>query len=157
MIVNENIIVSENMIVNENTSPLLIIIVSSNNVFYCTTYCFPTSLNVMMSSKEQGRASWEHCNMCVVVSSALPQACGVSCVERPLLSLCLGASVPRAQTLEAFPRGPWTVVTFRHLFVKVNNAYVRFIAKSLPPFVASSNFCWEVLGCTHDRKQSDVW
>ena len=36
--------------------------------------------------------------------------CGVSSVELPLLSLCLAVSVPRAQTVEAFPRVPWTVV-----------------------------------------------
>ena len=40
--------------------------------FYSATHCFPTSLNVMRSSKEQGCACWEHCNMCAVVSSALP-------------------------------------------------------------------------------------
>ena len=72
--------------------------------------------------------------------------CGVSCVELPLLSLCLAASVPRAHTVEAFPHGPWNVVTFRHLFLKVHDANVRFIAKSLPPFAASNNFCWEVCG-----------
>ena len=60
--------------------------------------------------------------MCVVLSSALPQA------------------------HVAFSRGPWTVVTFRHLFVKVNNAYERFIAMFPPPFAASNNFCWEVYG-----------
>ena len=32
--------------------------------------------------------------------------CGVSCVELPLLSLCLVASVPRAQTVEEFPSDP---------------------------------------------------
>ena len=48
--------------------------------------------------------------MCAMVSSALPHAHVVSSliVELPLLSLCLAASVPRAQTVEAFPRGPWT-------------------------------------------------
>ena len=80
--------------------------------------------------------------------------CGVSCVELTLLSLCLAASVSRAQTFEASPpRGPWTVVTFHHLFVKVNNAYVRFIAKSLPPFAASNNFVGKFAGCTLYRKQ----
>ena len=58
----------------------------------------------------------------------------------------LAASVPRSQIVEKFPRGPWTVVTVRHLFVKVNNAYVRFIAKSLTPFAASNDFFWEVCG-----------
>ena len=72
--------------------------------------------------------------------------CGVSCVELPLLSLCLAESVPRAQTVEEFPHGPGTVVTFRIPFVKVNNAYVRFIANYIPPFAASNNFCWEVCG-----------
>ena len=45
---------------------------------HSSTHCFPTSLNEMRSSEEQGCASWEHCNMCVVVSSALPQAHVVS-------------------------------------------------------------------------------
>ena len=69
--------------------------------------------------------------------------CGVSGVV--LVSLCLAASVPRAQTVEAFPHGPWTVY-FRHIFLKVNITYVRFIVKSLTPFSASNNFCWEVFG-----------
>ena len=43
--------------------------------------------------------SWEHCNMCAVVCSALPQAHVVSYAELPLFSLCLAASVPRAQTV----------------------------------------------------------
>ena len=51
-----------------------------------------------------------------------------------------------AQKVETFPRGPLTVITFRHLFVKVNNAYVWFVSKSLPPFAASNNLCWEVCG-----------
>ena len=46
--------------------------------FHSSTHCFPTSLNVMRSSKELGCATWEHCNMCAVVSSALPQAHVVS-------------------------------------------------------------------------------
>ena len=74
------------------------------------------------------------------------RTCGVSCVEPLLLSLGLAASVPRAQTDEEFPRGPWTVVTFRHPFVKVINAYVRFTARSLPPFPVSTNFSCEVCG-----------
>ena len=36
------------------------------------------------------------------------------------------------------------VITFCHIFVKVNDAYVRFIAQSLSPFAASNNFGWEV-------------
>ena len=91
--------------------------------------------------------------MCRGFFGSSTRTCGVSCVKLPLLSLCLVASVPRAQTVETFPRGPWTVVTFRHLFVKVNNAYVRFIAKSLPPFAASNNFAGKFAGCTLYRKQ----
>ena len=53
-------------------------------------------------------------------------------------------SLPCAKTVEASPRSPWTVMTFRHLFVKVNDAYVRFLAQSLLPFAASNNFRWEV-------------
>ena len=70
--------------------------------------------------------------------------CGVSYVEHPLLCFRHAASVLHAQMVEAIPRGPGTVVTFLHLFVKVNNAYVRVMAKSLPPFAASNKFCWEV-------------
>ena len=39
-----------------------------------SAHCFSISLNIIRSSKEQGCVSWEHCNMCVVVSSAFPQA-----------------------------------------------------------------------------------
>ena len=46
--------------------------------FHSSAHCFPTSLNIIRSSKEQGCASWEHCNMCDVVSSAFPQAHVVS-------------------------------------------------------------------------------
>ena len=66
----------------------------------------------------------------------------------------LAASVPGVQTVEVCPRGPWTVVPFCHLFVKVNNAYERFIAKSLPLFAASNNFCWE--GCGLYTSQETV-
>ena len=41
--------------------------------FFCSPHCFPTSFNVIRPSKEQGCASWGHCNMCAVVSTALPQ------------------------------------------------------------------------------------
>ena len=50
--------------------------------------------------------------------------CGVSCVELSLIPLFLSASIPCAETGDASPRGPWTVITFRHLVVKVNDAYV---------------------------------
>ena len=33
---------------------------------------------IIRSSKEQGCASWEHCNMCAVISSAFPQVQVVS-------------------------------------------------------------------------------
>ena len=56
-----------------------------------------------------------------------------------MAALCFTASVSRAQTVEEFPRGPWTVVTFHHLLVKINNAYARFIVKSLPPFASSND------------------
>ena len=74
--------------------------------------------------------------------------CGVSCVELPLLSLCLAESVPRAQTVEAFTRGPWAVVILCHLFVRINNSYVQFIAKSLPLLATSNNFCLRVVHLT---------
>ena len=32
--------------------------------FHSPTHCFPTSLNVRRSSKEQGCACWEHCIIC---------------------------------------------------------------------------------------------
>ena len=69
--------------------------------------------------------------MCAVVSSALPQAHVVSPVYNFHFILC---GLLQVNTCA------WTVVTFRHLFVKVNNAYERFIAKSLSPFAASNNF-----------------
>ena len=61
-------------------------------------------------------------------------------VKLPPLPLCFAVIAPCAQTVEACPRVPGTVVTFRHLFAKVNNAYVRFIAQSLPPFAATNDF-----------------
>ena len=96
--------------------------------FHSFTHCFPTSLNVMKSCKEQGCASWGQCNMCAVVSSALPQAHVVSPVQNFHFFLWVLLQVdPCAQTVESFSRGPWTVVTFRHLFVKFNNTYVRLL------------------------------
>ena len=65
--------------------------------------------------------------------------CGVSCVEPPLRPLCFAASIPCAQTAEASPHGPWTVIIFRHLFVKVNDVYVRFIVQPLPSFAGSDD------------------
>ena len=55
--------------------------------------------------------------MYALVYSALPQVStsGVSCVELPLFPLCFTASIPCAQTVEASPCGPWTVITFRLL------------------------------------------
>ena len=67
----------------------------------------------------------------------LHSTCDVSCVELQLLPLCFAASIPCVQTVDASPCGPWTVISFRHLFVKVNDVYVRFIAQSLPPFATS--------------------
>ena len=43
-------------------------------LFHSSVHCFPTSFNIIRSSKEQECASWEHCNMYAVVSSAFPQA-----------------------------------------------------------------------------------
>ena len=53
-------------------------VVSSNHLFHSSAHCFPTTFNIIMSSKEQGCPSWEHCNMCAVVSYVLPQAHVVS-------------------------------------------------------------------------------
>ena len=75
---------------------------TSYTFFHSSIHCFPTSLSVMRWSKEQGCVSWEYCNMSIVVSSALPQARGVCCVELPLLSLCLAASVPVRKRLRHF-------------------------------------------------------
>ena len=82
--------------------------------------------------------------------------CDVYCVELPLLPLCFAASITCARTVVASTRGPRTVIIFRHLFVKVNYAYVRFIAKLLPTFGAST----KLADCTLDGKQclySGVW
>ena len=124
--------------------PWVIIFVVSSNIFfpYSSTHCFPTSFNVMRSSKWQGCASWEHVT-CVSWFLLLFYK-NMFCVHLPRISLCFAASVPRAHTVEVFPRGPWTVLTFCHLLVNVNNVYVLFIAKSLPPFAASNNFYWDV-------------
>ena len=51
-------------------SLVIIIVMSSNYFFHGSVHCFPTSLNIIRSSKEQECASWEHCKMCVIVSSA---------------------------------------------------------------------------------------
>ena len=59
-------------------------------------------------------------------------------------TLCFAASIPCAQTVETSPCGPWVIITFCQLFVKVNDVYVRFIAQSRPPFAASNNFSLEV-------------
>ena len=67
------------------------------------------------------------------------------CLTSTSFSVC-AASVPHAHTVEEFPRGPWIVVTFRHLFVKVNNIYVRFIEMSLPQFGESNNVFCKVYG-----------
>ena len=54
--------------------------------------------------------------MCVVVSSAFPQA--------PLFPLCFAASIPRAQTVDTSSCGPWAIITFCQFFAKVNEVYV---------------------------------
>ena len=41
--------------------------------FHSSAHYFHTPLNIIRPSKEQGCASWKHCNMCAVVSSAFPQ------------------------------------------------------------------------------------
>ena len=56
-------------------------------------------------------------------------------------------------TVEASPHGPWTVVTFRHLFVKVNDAYMWFIAQSHPHSLHLITFAGKFAECTIDRKQ----
>ena len=90
--------------------------------------------------------------MCRSVFCSSTSTCGVFCVELTLLLLYFAASIPCAQTVEASPHGPWTVITIRHLFVKMNDAYVRFIAQSVLP-LAASDFNWKLAGCTLDRKQ----
>ena len=54
--------------------------VSINCIFETrnSTHCLHTSLNAIRSSKQRGCASWEHCNLCAVVSSALSQTHVVS-------------------------------------------------------------------------------
>ena len=108
----------------------------ANHIFPSFRALF-SSLNIIRSYKEQGGASWEHCNMCAVVSSAFPQAHVVSSVQNFPFFLC--ALLQGAQTVQTYPCGPWVVITFCHLFVKVNDAYVWFIAQPLPPFAASNN------------------
>ena len=61
------------------------------------------------------------------------------------VKMVLAASIPCPQTVETFPCGPWSIITFCQLFVKGYDVYVRFIAQSLPPFDASNNFSLE--GC----------
>ena len=79
---------------------------------------------------------------CCCLSVCISDEPSVCCVcDYICRTLCPAASVPRAQTAEAFPCGPRSVITFRHLFVNVDNAHVRVIAKSLPPFAASNNLC----------------
>ena len=67
--------------------------------------------------------------MCAVVLFCVSTSTwGVSCVELPFFLLCFAASIPCAQTVETSPCGPWAILNFCHLFVKVNDVYVRFIA-----------------------------
>ena len=56
--------------------------------FHRSAHCFPTSLNIIRSSKEQGCASWKHCKMCAVVSSAFPQVHVMSPVYNFQFFLC---------------------------------------------------------------------
>ena len=115
-------------------------------IFHTSAHCFPTSLNVIRSSKEQGYcASCEHCNMYTLVSSAFPQTHVVSPVLNFHFFLCAKLHVHRR--LRTSPRGPCTIVTFRYHFVKVNDVYVRFIAQFLPPFAASVSVCEHVSLC----------
>ena len=67
--------------------------------------------------------------------------------------MCFAANVPCAQTVEASPCGPWTVISFCHLFEKVSDAYVRFIAQPILPFAAFNNLAVKLACCTLDRKQ----
>ena len=92
----------------------------------------------------------EHCNMCAVVSSALPEAQVVFSVYNIHFLLCACCKCTLCADVDIFPHGPWTVVTFRHLFVKVNDTYVRFI--TFPPFAAFNYFSGKLAVCTYDRK-----
>ena len=78
--------------------------------------------------------------MYTVDYSAFPQ-------EHVVHPVCFAESIPCAQMVDAFSCGPWAVITFCQLFVKVNDLYVRHIAQSPPPFAVSNNFS------TPDRKQ----
>ena len=57
-----------------------------------------------------------------------------------MLSFCFAASVSCAQMVEASSRGPWTVLTFCDIFVKLNDTTL-FVAQYLTPFAASCDFC----------------
>ena len=117
---------------------------------HSSSHCFPTSLNIIRSSNEQGCARWEHCNYMSCFFCSSTNTCGVSCVELPLLPLCIAASIPCGQMVDTSPRGPWTVITIRHLFVKFNYVHVRFIA-------ASNNFRWNVTFTGINMLTSGVW
>ena len=91
-----------------------LIIMSSNIFFHSSTTCFPTSLKGHPKRRD------------VQVRSTV--TCAYVRVDEATLTSCLASGVHRTQMVEAFICGPWIVVTFRHHFVKVNNAYVRFIA-----------------------------
>ena len=73
--------------------------------------------------------------MCAVVSSAFPQIHMVSPVYNFHFFSLL--EVYPVQTVDTSVCGPWDIITFCQLFVKINDVYVRFIAQSLPPFAAS--------------------
>ena len=54
--------------------------------------------------------------------------------------------------VEASPCGSCIVITICHLFVKFNDACVRFISQSLPPFAVSLTLAGKLAGCTLDKK-----
>ena len=82
-------------------------------VFLSSAHCFPTSVNIIRASKDQGCASWEHCNMCAVVSFLLfYKNMWYFLCRTSSFPLCFAASIPCTQTVEAPPCGPWTVITF---------------------------------------------
>ena len=81
--------------------------------------------------------------MWAVVSSSFPQTVWCLLCKTSTFLAYFAASVPCVPAVEAFPRGPWTVVTFLHL-LKVNDAYVWFIGQSLPPLAAPNDFRWYV-------------
>ena len=81
--------------------------------FLSSAHCFPTSVNIIRASRDQRCASWEHCNMCAVVSFLLfYKNMWYFLCRTSTFPLCFAESIPCTQTVEAPPCGPWTVITF---------------------------------------------